>query len=345
MPITGSTVGGDATEAKQDLLLADVGDASGATLGSILGILGDPATTLTAQILVIDNFVDDLETRLTALRAGYLDELDFDLAAAIAAIPTVMVGTNNAALAADWTNALATALAAYTAARGAYLDELDFDLAAAIAAIPTVMVGTDGAALVASGWDAALATILDNFSAARIGYLDELDFDLAAALTAIDNYVDGMELAIVGADGDTLETLSDQLDGVGGTGSSLQTFPTTFDMHQAAATYDLATCGTAAVIIESLIFSSQTKDMSDDAALTGITIQTDHTVPQVLIDSTLGQKANLTIENQVFWIGKTLLRIGDKVQLTIVGGTATEDPTTCDVVIQFRAVTAGGVLA
>ena len=43
--------------------------------------------------------------------------------AVIAAIPA-MVGTNGAALAADWTGALATALAAYTAARGGYLEEL-----------------------------------------------------------------------------------------------------------------------------------------------------------------------------------------------------------------------------
>ena len=344
MPITGSAAGGDATEAKQDLLLADVGDASGATLGSILGILGDPATTLTAQILVIDNFVDDLETRLTALRAGYLDELDFDLAAAIAAIPTVMVGTNNAALAADWTNALATALAAYTAARGAYLDELDFDLAAAIAAIPTVMVGTDGAALVASGWDAALATILDNFSAARIGYLDELDFDLAAALTAINDYVDGMELAIRGADSDTLETLSDQLDGIGATVSNLQTRATTIDLQQAAGSYDLATCGVAAVIIESFIIALPNVNASDDAALTGITVQTDHATPQVIIDGVTGDMLELTAENQLFWIGKTYLGVGDKVQLTIAGGAA-DAATVCNVTIQYRAVAAGGVLA
>jgi len=38
--------------------------------------LGAPAgASVSADILVIDNFVDDLETRLTAARAGYLDEL------------------------------------------------------------------------------------------------------------------------------------------------------------------------------------------------------------------------------------------------------------------------------
>jgi len=38
--------------------------------------LGAPAgASISADILVIDNFVDDLETRLTAARAGYIDEL------------------------------------------------------------------------------------------------------------------------------------------------------------------------------------------------------------------------------------------------------------------------------
>ncbi|GAJ02737.1 unnamed protein product, partial [marine sediment metagenome] len=71
------------------------------------------------------------------------------LTAAVAAIPlTAMRGTDNAALAASWTAALATALSEYTAAlaqdlkdhlvdyddvRASYLDQLDFDLQEAIA--------------------------------------------------------------------------------------------------------------------------------------------------------------------------------------------------------------------
>jgi len=64
-----------------------------------------------------------LETRLSAIRAGYLDQLDFALQEAIAAIPTTMVGTDGASLAASWTAALATALGSYTAAKAAFLDE------------------------------------------------------------------------------------------------------------------------------------------------------------------------------------------------------------------------------
>ena len=126
---------------------------------------------------------------LNATRIGYLDQLDFALQEAIAAIPTTaMRGTDNAALASAWTAALATALGNYNATRAGYLDELDFALQEAIAAIPTTaMRGTDNAAL-ASAWTAALATILGNFSAARIGYLDELaaanlPTDVAAIIT------------------------------------------------------------------------------------------------------------------------------------------------------------------
>ena len=105
----------------------------------------------TYGLAALEVLVDDLETRLTAVRAGYLDQLDFALQEAIAAIPTVMVGTNNAALAASWTGALATALAAYTAVRGAYLDEL------AAANIP-----------------ADIDTLLTRLSAVRAGYLDNI---------------------------------------------------------------------------------------------------------------------------------------------------------------------------
>jgi hypothetical protein len=44
--------------------------------GDSFARLGAPAgASIAADLVVIDNFVDDLETRLTATRAGYLDEL------------------------------------------------------------------------------------------------------------------------------------------------------------------------------------------------------------------------------------------------------------------------------
>ncbi|MCK4527324.1 hypothetical protein KAW18_08120 [candidate division WOR-3 bacterium] len=117
----------------------------------------------------------------------------------LGAIPTTaMRGTDNAALAADWTAALATILGNFSAARIGYLDELAAaNLPTDIAAIPTVMVGTNSAAL-AANWTAGLATILGNFSAARIGYLDELaaanlptDVDAVKAKTDLLNSASG----------------------------------------------------------------------------------------------------------------------------------------------------------
>jgi len=107
---------------------------------------------------------DIYNSRLTSTRAGYLDQLDFNLQEAIAAIPTTaMRGTDNALLAAN------------------YVTERGTDNAL-LAASYTAERGTDSAATVADGWDSTLATILDNFSATRIGYLDELDFGLAEYL-------------------------------------------------------------------------------------------------------------------------------------------------------------------
>ena len=64
------------------------------------------------------------------------------LAADVAAIPTTPT------LQATWTDALATALAAYTAARGGYLDELDFDLQALLNSIASYL-DTEIAAILA----------------------------------------------------------------------------------------------------------------------------------------------------------------------------------------------------
>ncbi len=110
-------------------------------------IFGREAAILTdTQILI---------ARLTAARAGYLDQLDFALQEAIAAIPTTaMRGTDLALLAAN-----------YATERGT--DN------ALLASNYTTERGTDDAAL-ASAWTAALATALENYTSDRAGYIDEL---------------------------------------------------------------------------------------------------------------------------------------------------------------------------
>ena len=71
-------------------------------------------------------------------------------------------------------------------------------------------------------------------------------------------------------------------------------------------------------------------DVSDDAVITSISIQTDDTTPSVIISSVDGAKANLTAEAQIAWVGMILINVGTKIQLTIAGGAA-DAATLCDV--------------
>ncbi len=58
--------------------------------GDAYARLGAPAgASIAADLVVIDNFVDDLETRLTATRAGYLDNLSAGAVATQASVNTV----------------------------------------------------------------------------------------------------------------------------------------------------------------------------------------------------------------------------------------------------------------
>ena len=59
-------------------------------IAAIITTLGTPAgASISADVLVIDNFVDDLESRLTSTRAGYLDNLSAGAVATAAALDLV----------------------------------------------------------------------------------------------------------------------------------------------------------------------------------------------------------------------------------------------------------------
>ncbi|GAI90682.1 unnamed protein product [marine sediment metagenome] len=124
----------------------------------------------------------------------------------------------------------------------------------------------------------------------------------------------------------------------------LQVAATTIDLNQAAATYDLFTGTTQDVVVESLVIRMPAEAAS--APLTSISIQTDDATPQVFIDSTAGDVANLTSEAQLSWTGATLIDAGTgaKIQLTIAGG-AHGSEYICDVIAEYRAVVSGGYLA
>ena len=124
-----------------------------------------------------------------------------------------------------------------------------------------------------------------------------------------------------------------------------QIAPTTIDLDQAAATYDLFTGTTQDVIVEGLVI--RTPNIVCGGALTSIYIQTDDATPQIFITAVEGAVANLTAEAQLSWApasGIALIKVGKKIQLTIAGG-AHGVAYVCDVVARCRSVVSGGYLA
>ena len=120
---------------------------------------------------------------------------------------------------------------------------------------------------------------------------------------------------------------------------------TTIDLHPAAASYDLFTGTTQDFMLTGLSFKLPNIDVSDDCALTSISIQTDDVTVQTIISSTDGAVANLTAEAELSWTGRIKITTATKIQLTIGGGTADTDPTTCLVTADGYAIVAGGNLA
>ena len=118
----------------------------------------------------------------------------------------------------------------------------------------------------------------------------------------------------------------------------------TIDLQQVAETYDLFIGTTQDVLVESLLIRLPNVDVSDDANITSISIQTDDATPLVFISAAQGVKGNLKPEITIPWTGATLLKIGKKIRLTIAGGAA-DASTVCDIVVKCRAVVSGGYLA
>ena len=122
----------------------------------------------------------------------------------------------------------------------------------------------------------------------------------------------------------------------------VQIFGGNFDCHQAASTYTFATGFAQVVLLESVAVEAQV-NFSDDAGFTGISIQTeDGAVP--IITSAQGVKANLGYKKQVSWVGAIILQVTDAVQVTIIGGSATDDPSNLQILIKYRALYDGGIL-
>ncbi len=225
---------------------------------------------------------------------------------------------------ADWPAALATALAAYTAAKAAFLD----------IAISSRAPGAT--ALSNADWPAALATALSAYTAAKAAFIDVAISSRASAAdwtnalaTALGNYTAALATAL-------------GLDAAPTSVGKLQIKARTFDVQQAGPqTYDLFTATTQDVVVEKLIIRFSGGAVG--GTVTSISIQTDDATPQVIIPVTL--VAVLTDEAQLAWTGAILLDAGTsaKIRLTIAGGAAGA-ANLADIIAEYRAVVAGGLL-
>jgi hypothetical protein len=136
--------------------------------------LGAPAgASIAADLVVIDNFVDDLETRLTALRAGYLDNLSAGAVATAAALTTVQADTD------DIQTRLPAALV------GGRMDSGVGAMAAGIIVAASFGAGAiDAAALAADAANEIADALLDRSAGVETGLTPRQCFRLIVAATA-----------------------------------------------------------------------------------------------------------------------------------------------------------------
>ncbi len=113
--------GGDATLANQLLILGDIGDASASTLGSLYAILGNPAQTYLAMVGY--EGASSLAAKLTAARAGYLDNINNANLSTIANISTL--NATNIGYLTNINNANLATIPAISSARVGYLDNIN----------------------------------------------------------------------------------------------------------------------------------------------------------------------------------------------------------------------------
>lgn len=122
----------------------DLDTASVAQTGDAFARLGAPAAaSIAADLLAIDNFVDELESRLTAARAGYLDNLS---AGAVALASVCTAGRLGELDAANLPADIDTLIARLTAARATNLDNLDAAITAIMTTQMTEAYAADGVA-------------------------------------------------------------------------------------------------------------------------------------------------------------------------------------------------------
>jgi len=112
---------------------------------------------------------------------------------------------------------------------------------------------------------------------------------------------------------------------------------TTIDLNQAAGDYDLFTAGLSDLELLHLSCIIPA-DLTAEATLTSISIQTTDDTPIVLVSSTAGAVANLTENKYLQYDDDGIMEAEKKIQLTIAGG-ATAASQVCTVFTGYREAT------
>lgn len=121
--------------------------------------------------------------------------------------------------------------------------------------------------------------------------------------------------------------------------------PGTIDIHQAAGDYDLFTATGGSVYVEYFSLTMPASpDVTNDAAITSISVLTD-TAPVIsLLTSANGAKAKLIAGTVFTYATPFALPVGKKIQLTIAGASADAE-TICVTSCRYRAINPAGYLA
>jgi hypothetical protein len=123
-------------------------------------------------------------------------------------------------------------------------------------------------------------------------------------------------------------------------------YPGTIDLHQGAGVKDLFTATGGSVYVENFSITMPAVSVADDAGgITGISVQTDTTPVIILVAAAAAVVANLTPLAVFSYATPFALPVGKKIQLTLIGGTADAEPTTCITSCRYQPINPAGYLA
>lgn len=282
-------VAAGATAADLTLLMADVGDASGSTLTSIYGILGNPATTITAQIAALDTLIDTVHTDVDAVLADVGDASGSTLTSIYGILGnpattfTAQITANRTAL--ETASLAAGAGSVASNAREGSLIRYTADTA------KTVMdsIGTISNTTLAD----TLAATLGDFVAT----------DMATRLTNIQTALEGGTTTVNRVAGVT------------------QILKVAVTCASDAAPVTLATATTKACIIKGITVHNVAGANAD---LTSLNVKGGASSAIVFIDDVTGLKANLNAaDKQVWWTGIVRLPVAATITVDPTGTGAT----------------------